>query len=267
MLTNILLTVLFTHRTFYIVGYAVAAILIGVTAFIRSYGLGRCLTILISLSFYYSSQSSIYLPYSAYFGTRSSFRLHGDILRSVLRAPMSFFDTTPTGRILSRFSRDIYTVDNEIADSLDIFVYIILQLTVVMVTIMMITPFCEYLTLLTSPTALFFVAHSCISKPILLTVAAALPFLGILYISAMNYFRRVSREVKRLETITRSPVYSLFSETLGGLPTIRAYGKSMEFNTTFDSLLDSNTQTVLCARVADRWLAVRLESIAAMVVG
>jgi ABC-type multidrug transport system fused ATPase/permease subunit len=83
----------------------------------------------------------------------------------------------------------------------------------------------------------------------------------------MNYFRRVSREVKRLETITRSPVYSLFSETLGGLPTIRAYGKSMEFNSTFDSLLDSNTQTVLCARVADRWLAVRLESIAAMVVG
>lgn len=62
---------------------------------------------------------------------------------------MSFFDTTPTGRILSRFSRDIYTVDNEIADSLDIFVYIILQLTVVMVTIMMITPFCEYKTLLT----------------------------------------------------------------------------------------------------------------------
>jgi ABC-type multidrug transport system fused ATPase/permease subunit len=68
---------------------------------------------------------------------------------------MSFFDTTPTGRILSRFSRDIYTVDNEIADSLDIFVYIILQLTVVMVTIMMITPFCEYMTLLISPTALF----------------------------------------------------------------------------------------------------------------
>ena len=96
---------------------------------------------------------------SAYFGTRSSFRLHGDILRSVLRAPMSFFDTTPTGRILSRFSRDIYTVDNEIADSLDIFVYIILQLTVVMVTIMMITPFCEYMTLLISPTALFCV-HS-----------------------------------------------------------------------------------------------------------
>ncbi len=83
----------------------------------------------------------------------------------------------------------------------------------------------------------------------------------------MNYFRRVSREVKRLESIARSPVYSLFSETLGGLPTIRAYAKSSEFNSTFDALLDSSTQTVYCNRVADRWLACRLEGIAAAVVG
>ena len=83
-------------ETFYIVGYAIAAILIGITAYVRSYVL-------------------------ASFGTRSSFQLHGRLLRSVLRAPMSFFDTTPTGRILSRFSRDIHTVDHEIADSGKIF--------------------------------------------------------------------------------------------------------------------------------------------------
>jgi len=65
----------------------------------------------------------------------------------------------------------------------------------------------------------------------------------------------------------RSPVYSQFSETLGGLTTIRAYGKSDEFNATFDSLLDTSTQTIYCNRVADRWLATRLEGIAAAVVG
>jgi hypothetical protein len=57
---------------------------------------------------------------------------------------MFFFDTTPTGRILSRFSRDVHTVDHELADCLDIFVFIVLQLTVVMLTIVMITPFCKY---------------------------------------------------------------------------------------------------------------------------
>lgn len=65
----------------------------------------------------------------------------------------------------------------------------------------------------------------------------------------------------------RSPVYSQFSETLGGLTTIRAYGKSDEFNATFDSLLDRSTQTIYCNKVADRWLATRLEGIAAAIVG
>ena len=80
---------------------------------------------------------------SASFGVRSSFRLHRNVLRSVLAAPMSFFDTTPTGRILSRFSKDIHTVDHELADHMDIFLMILLQLTVVMVSIIVVTPFCE----------------------------------------------------------------------------------------------------------------------------
>ena len=56
---------------------------------------------------------------------------------------MWFFDTTPTGRILSRFSKDIYSIDNEIADFIDIFVFIVLQLMVVMLSIVVITPLCE----------------------------------------------------------------------------------------------------------------------------
>ncbi|KAL7541096.1 hypothetical protein ACHAXR_012630 [Thalassiosira sp. AJA248-18] len=201
-------------ETFYIVGYALSSVLMGIMGFVRSYGL-------------------------ASFGVRSSFQLHGSVLRSVLCAPMSFFDTTPTGRILSRFSKDIHTVDHEIADYVDIFVFIVLQLAVVMVSIVVITPF----------------------------FAIALPFLAFFYIYAMNYFRQVSRETKRLDSIARSPVYSIFSETLGGLTTIRAFGKSEEFTCSFDSLLDKNTQATYCNKTADRWLATRLESIAAAIVG
>lgn len=201
-------------ETFYIVGYAILSVLMGIMTFIRSYGL-------------------------ASFGVRSSFNLHGSVLRSVLKAPMSFFDTTPTGRILSRFSKDMFTVDNEIADFVDLFVFIVLQLLVVMISIVVITPY----------------------------FAVALPFLGFLYIRAMNYFRQVSRETKRLESVARSPVYAQFSETLGGLSTIRAYGKSSKFITSFGNLLDLNSRTIYCNKASDRWLATRLEGIASCVVG
>ena len=77
-------------ETFYISGYALTALLMGIVTFIRTFILTR-------------------------FGIRSAGRLHGNVLRSVLRAPMSFFDTTPTGRILSRFSKDMFTVDQELA--------------------------------------------------------------------------------------------------------------------------------------------------------
>lgn len=158
-------------QTFYIVGYAMCSLLVGATAFIRSYGLAR-------------------------FGVRSSLQLHGDVLRSVLRAPMSFFDTTPTGRILSRFSKDMYTVDHEIADYVDLFVLIVLQLFVVMLSIVVVTPYCESL-------SLRFHSRDLIPSLTLLfsslQVATILPVLAFLYISAMNYFRQVSRETKRLD--------------------------------------------------------------------
>ena len=103
-------------ETFYISGYALTALLMGIVTFIRTFCLTR-------------------------FSIRSARKLHDKVLRSILRAPMSFFDTTPTGRILSRFSKDIFTVDQELADMVDIFIYIVIQLVVVIVTIIFVTPF------------------------------------------------------------------------------------------------------------------------------
>jgi len=201
-------------ETFYMVGYAISAILMGIMSFFRAYGL-------------------------ASFGVKSSSSLHGRVLRSVMRAPMRFFDTTPTGRILSRFSKDMHSIDHEIADFVDIFLFLILQLAIVMGSIIVVTPW----------------------------FAVVLPFLGFFYFRSMNYFRQVSRETKRLESVARSPVFAQFSETLGGLSTIRAYSKANEFTTNFEQIMDNNTRALYCNKSADRWLATRLEAVAAGVVG
>lgn len=91
--------------------------------------------------------------------------------------------------------------------------------------------------------------------------------LGIFYIYVLQNFRMVSRETKRLESISRSPVYSHFSETLGGLATIRAYGLANRFMGIFEDRLDENTRAYYNNKTADRWLASRLELIGSIIAG
>jgi ATP-binding cassette subfamily C (CFTR/MRP) protein 1 len=95
---------------------------------------------------------------------------------------------------------------------------------------------------------------------------AILP-LGFFYFLFLNYFREVSRETKRLDSISRSPVYQTFSETLGGLITIRAYGQSDRFMVDFEGKVDENTRAYYNNKNADRWLSVRLEFIGSMITG
>jgi ATP-binding cassette subfamily C (CFTR/MRP) protein 1 len=199
---------------FYIGGYALFAVLVGVFTFCRSYLL-------------------------ATFGVEASRAMHIGLLKSILRAPMSFFDTTPTGRILSRFSKDMHTIDQELADYLDFVIFMFLSLLVTISTIVFATPW----------------------------FGIALIPLGYLYIRILNYFRDVSRETKRLESLSRSPVYAHFSETLGGLSTIRAYGESVSFVTDFENKLDGSTKAIYSNKSADRWLSSRLELIGACIAG
>lgn len=199
---------------FYIAGYGILALVMGLFTFIRSYGM-------------------------ALFGVRASRKMHSDLVQSVLRAPMSFFDTTPTGRLLSRFSKDIHTLDHELTDFFDFVLSIVLQLVVIMITIIFVTP---WFTLLFIP-------------------------LTILYIRIMNHFRNVSRETKRLESLTRTPVYNHFSETLGGLSTIRAYGERHRFLQRFATQLNIHTRATYNNKTADRWLSSRLDLLGAGIAG
>ncbi|CAN0378876.1 unnamed protein product, partial [Discosporangium mesarthrocarpum] len=94
----------------------------------------------------------------------------------------------------------------------------------------------------------------------------ALAPLTLVYLRVMNYFRQVARELKRLDSITRSPIYAHFGETLGGLSAIRAFGHMKLFARTNERLLDNNLSSYFALKVVDRWLSVRLEMLGNIVV-
>jgi ATP-binding cassette, subfamily C (CFTR/MRP), member 1 len=91
--------------------------------------------------------------------------------------------------------------------------------------------------------------------------------MGFIYITVLNYFREVARETKRLESISRSPVFAHFSETLGGLATIRSYGQADRFIDAFEKKMDINTRAFYNNKCADRWLSVRLELLGSFIAG
>jgi ABC-type multidrug transport system fused ATPase/permease subunit len=168
----------------------------------------------------------------------ASLALHHDLLLSILYAPMRFFETTPTGRILNRFAKDMESIDREVMDSIqDLFGQLIQGLTILMI--------------IASANTLFLIA---------------VPFIGIAYLYLSNLYLKSSRELKRFESLCRSPVYALFSETLSGVPTIRAYHSEKRFSDLMKSRIDDNHKARILWFSTNRWLSLRTEILSALVV-
>ena len=132
---------------------------------------------------------------------RSSERLHDKMVTCLLQAPVLFFDTNPAGRILNRFSKDIGCIDEILPKT---FLFAIQFLLVVGAAV-----------LVPSITNAWFII---ITLPILLA-----------FVFLTRYYLKTSRELKRLESICRSPVFSHFSETMDGLDTIRTRHAEEQF--------------------------------------
>ena len=132
---------------------------------------------------------------------RCSERLHDKIVVAILQAPVLFFDTNPVGRVLNRFSKDVGCLDELLPKT---FLYSIQS--VLLIFALIIVPI--------------------IANPWLLFIAVPLTVL-VVYIS--KYYLKTSRELKRLESVSRSPVFSHISETLNGLDTIRTRGREKYF--------------------------------------
>ncbi|KAG0501841.1 hypothetical protein HPP92_001913 [Vanilla planifolia] len=158
-------------------------------------------------------------------------RLHDAMLESILRAPMVFFHTNPLGRIINRFAKDLGDVDRNVAVFVNMFLGQVSQLLSTFVLIGIV-----------STTSLW----------------AIMPLL-ILFYAAYLYYQSTSREVKRLDSISRSPVYAQFGEALNGLSTIRAYKAYDRMAHINGKSMDNNVRFTLVNMSSNRWLGIRLE--------
>lgn len=92
--------------------------------------------------------------------------------------------------------------------------------------------------------------------------------LGLIYFHVQNYYRSTSRELKRLSTVTLSPIYSHFAETLSGLVTVRATNSTVRFTQENLAKVEDNIKTQFASQAAAQWLSLRLQLIGvAMVTG
>ncbi|KAG6748476.1 hypothetical protein POTOM_048399 [Populus tomentosa] len=170
-------------------------------------------------------------------GLKTAQKFFGGILRSILHAPMSFFDTTPSGRILSRASADQTNVD--------IFLPFMFSHAIAMyVTVLsIIVIVCQY----TWP-----------------TVFLVIP-LGWLNWWYRGYFLAASRELTRLDSITKAPVIHHFSESISGVMTIRSFRKQDRFCQENVSRVNANLCMDFHNNGSNEWLGFRLELIGSII--
>lgn len=168
----------------------------------------------------------------------ASRKLHDRMAFAIFRSPMNFFEITPVGRILNRFSSDIYRVDEVIARTFNML-------------------------FVNSARAFFTIGVIAFTTPVFLVLV--LP-LGIIYVVYQKYYLRTSRELKRLDSVSRSPIYAHFQESLGGISTIRAYRQQHRFAVENEWRVDANLRAYYPSVSANRWLAVRLEFIGSVII-
>ncbi|XP_038617354.1 multidrug resistance-associated protein 7 [Tachyglossus aculeatus] len=169
---------------------------------------------------------------------RAAATLHRRLLRRVLMAPVAFFQATPAGRIVNRFSSDVACVD----DSL---------------------PFILNILLANAFGLLGLVTVLAAGLPWLLLL---LPALGVLYLSVQRRYRASARELRRLCSLTLSPLYTHLAESLAGLGVLRATRAIPRFTDDFERLLEDSQRCQFAAKATLQWLDIRLQLMGAAVV-
>ncbi|XP_014108087.1 PREDICTED: multidrug resistance-associated protein 1-like isoform X1 [Pseudopodoces humilis] len=164
-------------------------------------------------------------------GVLASHQVFLQLLSNVMRSPMLFFEQTPIGHLLNRFSKDMDAVDSVIPDKLKSVLGFLFNLLEIYLVIVVATPW---------------------------AVMAIVP-LTVLYAAFQHFYVSTSCQLRRMEAASRSPLYSHISETLQGSSVIRAHKDQQRFISKSNFLVDENQRICFPGAVADRWLATNLE--------
>jgi ABC-type multidrug transport system fused ATPase/permease subunit len=158
------------------------------------------------------------------------------MLRSIFRAPMSFFDSTPSGRILNRMSADQEQMDLEIHFSMSRVMNALLQLV-----------------------ALFTLMSTVTWEVVLLVVPIAVTctFLQWYYIAS-------GRELARLTSIRKSPIINHYAESIAGAATIRGFHEEARFMETNLDRLDIYGRAYFHTKCSREWFIIRMEMLSAL---
>ncbi len=196
--------------------------------------------------------------------SRASQSIHDRLMHSVMLAPCGWFDATPIGRIINRFSKDISAVVRKeshfLLNAVHFVLLVFLPVTVQDSKVMI---------------HMVFVFDGCVEvSQILVVISVCLPYLIVPFVPVVLYtahvgarFLHISRELKRLESLKKSPVFVLFSETLQGLSTIRSFRQENRFFRLCCERLDELNRCHLYLWLANRWLNFRIQLLGAMVTG
>ncbi len=167
----------------------------------------------------------------------ASWKIHERLLNSVSRAQFRFFDSTPLGQLMNRFSKDIEALDQEVATVAVGMLHCLATVVTIVILISVITPG-------------FLIAGI---------------FITAIYFAIGKFYIRSSRDLKRLESVQRSPLYQQFGETLSGITTIRAYGDERRFIRDNQNRVNTHSRPFIYLWATNRWLAFRVDIAGALV--
>nr|GAT42790.1 ABC protein [Mycena chlorophos] len=172
------------------------------------------------------------------FAVQVSQNLHQRAILNVLQAPMAFFDTTPLGRLMGIFGKDVDTIDNSLPMSIRMFTLVI---CLVFGSIVVITIFEQYF-----------------------LIAVVVMCFAFWYF--LQFYKASAIEMKRLDSMLRSLLYAHLSESLTGLSTIRSYGEIDKFVRDNKFYIDLENRALFLTVTNQRWLAVRLDALGSILV-
>ncbi|KAI0331721.1 multidrug resistance-associated ABC transporter [Cubamyces sp. BRFM 1775] len=173
-------------------------------------------------------------------GIHASIALYKGLLEGVLFANIRFHDTVSRGRLLNRFGKDFEGIDSSLPDNFGRSVFYAVAVLTTFITV------------------------SVVGGP--LFIVAAIIF-GFLYYSVGKVYGQTSRDMRRLDSVTRSPLYSIYGETIAGVTVLRAFGASSKFLRDMLRCADTNSNPYYWMWGVNRWLSARFNLLSSAVIG